>query len=142
MKFYCCISPAAYHFRGTQQEVRFFLSVGGHVRVFSRSNRAIQLEEKAAQDEIWKNNFQRENNEELTKAPREFILLFPFSPLVTAAEEAGTEMTLPSQVISLIHLWGKLDKIKENFPRTQPLTLVSPSTSAKQVLHAEGCPAW
>lgn len=116
--------------------------MGGHVRVFSRSNRAIQLEEKAAQDEIWKNNFQRENNEELTKAPREFILLFLFSPLVTAAEEAGTEMTLPSQVISLIHLWGKLDKIKENFPRTQPLTLVSPSTSAKQVLHAEGCPAW
>jgi len=54
--------------------------VGGHVHVFSRSNRAIQLEKKAAQDEVWKNNFQRENNEELTKAPREFVLLFPPPP--------------------------------------------------------------
>lgn len=53
---------------------------------------------KAARDEVWKNNFQRENNEELTKAPREFILFFFFfSFLVIATEEPGTEMTSLSQ---------------------------------------------
>lgn len=46
MKFYSCMSPAAYHFRGAQQEVKVFLNVGGHVRVFSRSNRVIQLEKR------------------------------------------------------------------------------------------------
>lgn len=88
---------------------------------------------KAVQDEVWKNNFQRENNEELTKPPREFILLdFFFSPSVIAVEEAGTEMTSLSQVISLVHLWGKLDEMKGNFPRTQPVVLESSSAAEKQ----------
>lgn len=41
-------------------------------------------------------------------------------------------MTSLSQVISFVRLWGKLDEMKGNFPRTQPVALESSSTSEKQ----------
>lgn len=86
---------------------------------------------------MWKNNFQRENNEKPTKAPREFIpFLFFFPLLVIATKEPGTEMTSLIQGISLIYLWGKLYEMKGNFPRTQPIALESFSAGEKQ-LHTE-----
>lgn len=41
-------------------------------------------------------------------------------------------MTSLSQGISLIHLWGELDKMKGNFLMTRPVVLESSSTGEKQ----------